>query len=58
MGDFNEVRDESERLGSIFNLAIARCFNQFIEQASLIDISLGGPRYTWGDKWGSKFKLD
>nr|KAJ0208379.1 hypothetical protein LSAT_V11C500277190 [Lactuca sativa] len=43
MGDFNEVQDESERLGHL----------------DLVDIDLGGPRFTWSDKWGSKFsKLD
>lgn len=50
MGDFNVVRDESERLGSQFNLVTARSFNQFIDQLDLIDISMGGPRFTWSHK--------
>ncbi|XP_023754373.1 uncharacterized protein LOC111902794 [Lactuca sativa] len=59
MGDFNEVRDESKRMGSQFHPASARVFNQFIEDANLFDITLGGPRFTWNNKWGSKFsKLD
>lgn len=29
MGDFNEVRDESERLGSYFNSMTAKHFNDF-----------------------------
>ncbi|CAI9294636.1 unnamed protein product [Lactuca saligna] len=59
MGDFNEVRDESECMGSQFHPASTRIFNQFIEDANLFDIALGGPRFTRSDKWGSKFsKLD
>ena len=59
MGDFNEVREESERLGSVFCPRSARVFNSFIEQIGLQEVSLGGPRFTWCDKWGSKFsKVD
>ena len=54
MGDFNEVRDASERFGSVFNDRQAKCFNEFIEDSSLIDIPLGGYKFTWTDKWGSK----
>lgn len=46
MGDFNVVRDESERLGSQFNPVTARYFNQFIDHLDLIDILMGGPRFT------------
>ena len=59
MGDFNEVRDESERLGSTFYPANAHSFNDFVDHLDLVDVPLGGPRFTWSDKWGSKFsKLD
>nr|KAJ0197333.1 hypothetical protein LSAT_V11C700368880 [Lactuca sativa] len=59
MGNFNEVRDESKRLGSPLYPNPARNFNQFIDQADLVDIHLGGPRFTWSDRWGLKFsKLD
>lgn len=59
MGDFNVVWDESERMGSQFNHLTARRFNDVIEQADLTNIPLGGPRFTWNYKWGSKFsKLD
>lgn len=59
MGDFNEVRYEYERFGSQFLHIPARIFNQFIEQNDLVGIPMGGPRYTWSNKWGSKFcKLD
>lgn len=43
MGDFNEVRTESERFGSQFQHVPARFFNQFIDQADLVDIPMGGP---------------
>lgn len=42
MGDFNEVRDETERFGTIFNSNTVRSFNNFIEQADLSDVSMGG----------------
>ena len=40
MGDFNEVCDESERMGSLFNPGTVRCFTQFIQQTGLTDIPL------------------
>ena len=59
MGDFNEVRDACERYGSVFSDRQANFFNEFINEASLIDIPLGGYNFTWTDKWGSKMsKLD
>ncbi|GJY31544.1 RNA-directed DNA polymerase, eukaryota, reverse transcriptase zinc-binding domain protein [Tanacetum coccineum] len=42
MGDFNEVREASERFGSGFNDRQATLFNDFINDASLFDIPLGG----------------
>ncbi|GJW57590.1 MAK10-like protein [Tanacetum coccineum] len=50
MGDFNDVRKASERYGSVFNDRQAKFFNEFINDASLIDISLGSFNYTWTDK--------
>ncbi|GKF13137.1 RNA-directed DNA polymerase, eukaryota, reverse transcriptase zinc-binding domain protein, partial [Tanacetum coccineum] len=59
MGDFNEVRVAGERFGSVFNDRQAKIFNEFILDASLIDIPLGGYNFTWSDKWGMKMsKLD
>lgn len=46
MSDFNEVQDESERFGSQFNQASMRVFNDFIGHLDLVDIPLGGPRFT------------
>nr|GEW24865.1 RNA-directed DNA polymerase, eukaryota, reverse transcriptase zinc-binding domain protein [Tanacetum cinerariifolium] len=50
MGDFNNVREAGDHYGSVFNDRQAKFFNEFIEGASLIDISLGGFNYTWTDK--------
>ncbi|GJU76100.1 RNA-directed DNA polymerase, eukaryota, reverse transcriptase zinc-binding domain protein [Tanacetum coccineum] len=59
MGDFNEVREASERFGSFFNDRQADVYHSFISNASLIDVPLGGYKFTWTDKWGSKMsKLD
>ncbi|GKA56927.1 RNA-directed DNA polymerase, eukaryota, reverse transcriptase zinc-binding domain protein, partial [Tanacetum coccineum] len=59
MGDFNEVREAGERYGSFFHERQADAFNLFIDNLNLIDIPLGGFRFTWTDKWASKMsKLD
>ncbi|GJV54846.1 RNA-directed DNA polymerase, eukaryota, partial [Tanacetum coccineum] len=59
MGDFNEVRDSSERFGSVFHQQGARHFNDFISKAGLVEIPLGGCSFTWCHKSTSKMsKLD
>ncbi|GJY81174.1 RNA-directed DNA polymerase, eukaryota [Tanacetum coccineum] len=59
MGDFNEVRSEQERYGSVFNVQSATAFNNFIFLASLIDLPLDGYAYTWVHKSTNKMsKLD
>lgn len=50
MGDFNVVRYESEILGSQYNLVTTTLFNKFIDHADLMDIPLGGARFTWSNK--------
>ncbi|GJR32145.1 nucleotide-binding alpha-beta plait domain-containing protein [Tanacetum coccineum] len=40
MGDFNEVRTQEERYGSIFNVQGANAFNSFILNAGLEDVHL------------------
>nr|GFB01859.1 RNA-directed DNA polymerase, eukaryota, reverse transcriptase zinc-binding domain protein [Tanacetum cinerariifolium] len=58
-GDFNEVRMESKRCGSIFSHFDAQLFNSFIDRSGLIEIPMGGRLYTWMNKVGSKLsKLD
>ncbi|GKC69378.1 RNA-directed DNA polymerase, eukaryota, reverse transcriptase zinc-binding domain protein [Tanacetum coccineum] len=58
-GDMNEVREENERLGSIFSRADADIFNHFISRTALIDLPMGGHAFTWMNKAGTKLsKLD
>ncbi|GJY78645.1 RNA-directed DNA polymerase, eukaryota [Tanacetum coccineum] len=42
MGDFNEVRTEDERFGSIFNAQGAAAFNSFISAGGLVEVPSGG----------------
>nr|GEZ33016.1 RNA-directed DNA polymerase, eukaryota [Tanacetum cinerariifolium] len=59
MGDFNEVRSEHERYGSVFNVQSVAAFNNFISLASLIDLPLDGYAYTWYKKLKAMvFKID
>ncbi|GKA58783.1 RNA-directed DNA polymerase, eukaryota, reverse transcriptase zinc-binding domain protein, partial [Tanacetum coccineum] len=59
MGDFNEVRYKSDRFGSNFNAHGADIFNNFIINAGLEEVPLGGSAYTWCHKSASKIsKLD
>ncbi|GJQ96353.1 RNA-directed DNA polymerase, eukaryota, reverse transcriptase zinc-binding domain protein [Tanacetum coccineum] len=57
--DLNEVRNESERFGSLFSRPDAQCFNSFIDETNLVEVTMGGRRYTWMNKSGTKMsKLD
>ncbi|GJZ98267.1 RNA-directed DNA polymerase, eukaryota, reverse transcriptase zinc-binding domain protein [Tanacetum coccineum] len=59
MGDFNEVRTNSERFGSVFNVQDAAAFNMFISNAGLEEVPLGGCSFTWCHKFATKMsKLD
>ncbi|GJX99907.1 RNA-directed DNA polymerase, eukaryota [Tanacetum coccineum] len=59
MGDFNEVRLEHERFGTLFNHQGANAFNNFISLDGLIDLPLEGYAFTWAHKSASKMsKLD
>ncbi|XP_071687640.1 uncharacterized protein [Rutidosis leptorrhynchoides] len=53
-GDFNEVREEAERFGSLFNADEANVFIQFLGDTGLLDVPLGGRRFTWINKSVSK----
>nr|GEW29064.1 RNA-directed DNA polymerase, eukaryota, reverse transcriptase zinc-binding domain protein [Tanacetum cinerariifolium] len=58
-GDLNEVRNKFERFGSSFSTSEAHIFNTFIDSSGLIEIPMGGRRFTWMDREGSKLsKLD
>ncbi|XP_022014442.1 uncharacterized protein LOC110913933 [Helianthus annuus] len=59
MGDFNEVRDSSERMNSEFFEANAEAFNQFILSAGLVEYNMGGGSFTYISDNGTKLsKLD
>ncbi|XP_071692500.1 uncharacterized protein [Rutidosis leptorrhynchoides] len=45
-GDFNEVRNTSERMNCEFNQQWANNFNNFINNSGLIDLPLGGKKFT------------
>nr|GEW95480.1 hypothetical protein [Tanacetum cinerariifolium] len=47
LGDFNKVREAGERHGLVFNETQADISNEFIADASLIDIPLGGYNFAW-----------
>ncbi|GJX99834.1 RNA-directed DNA polymerase, eukaryota [Tanacetum coccineum] len=54
IGDFNEVRTEQERYGSVFNVQGANAFNSFISLAGLIDLPFDGYAYTWAHETTNK----
>ncbi|XP_071739764.1 uncharacterized protein [Rutidosis leptorrhynchoides] len=45
-GDFNEVRDQSERQNCVFHEQRTNMFNEFIENMKLIEIPLHGRKFT------------
>ncbi|XP_071719084.1 uncharacterized protein [Rutidosis leptorrhynchoides] len=58
-GDFNSVRHEDERFGSEYFPHDASIFNNFIEDAGLIDLPLCGRNFTWMNKFDTKMsRLD
>lgn len=58
-GDFNEVRGNHERLNSIMNEKGAEEFNKFISNNRLVEIPLGGQKFTRVSDDGRKHsKLD
>ncbi|GKA24355.1 RNA-directed DNA polymerase, eukaryota [Tanacetum coccineum] len=58
-GDFNDVRLDQERFGTVFNAHSVNAFNNFITMAGLVDLHLKGYSYTWTHKYASKMsKLD
>ena len=54
LGDFNEVRYASERLGSIFDVTGASMFNKFIFTSGLCDLPMDGKHFTRMDNISSK----
>lgn len=59
MGDFSEVRDESQRYCSFVNYVGALAFNDFIAKPSLFYVLLGRYSYSCSDMISRKMsKLD
>ncbi|GJS85892.1 RNA-directed DNA polymerase, eukaryota [Tanacetum coccineum] len=59
MGDFNVVRVREERFGSEFNSSMAEDFNDFITENELVDLPLGGYKFTWVNRYATKMsKID
>ncbi|XP_076932904.1 uncharacterized protein LOC143598623 [Bidens hawaiensis] len=59
VGDFNEVRDMSERLNSDFVASSAEVFNRFIDNVELCVYQMGGGSFTYVSDKGDKFsKID
>ncbi|GJR29224.1 RNA-directed DNA polymerase, eukaryota [Tanacetum coccineum] len=59
LGDFNEVRCEEERFGSLFYQSCAREFNHFISSSRLLEVKMEGYSFTWSHPTATKMsKLD
>ncbi|KAK8533942.1 hypothetical protein V6N13_028381 [Hibiscus sabdariffa] len=48
-GDFNTVRNHSEKLGFSFNVASMSALDEFIDDSGLVNLSLVGSRFTWSN---------
>ncbi|XP_021971583.1 uncharacterized protein LOC110866749 [Helianthus annuus] len=46
-GDFNDVRDEEERVNSTFDRSASEAFNDFISTAGLFEFSVTGGKFTF-----------
>ncbi|XP_022007511.1 uncharacterized protein LOC110906725 [Helianthus annuus] len=58
-GDFNEVREEQERMNSKFDNQGVVIFNNFIAEASLVEYQMGGYKFTYMlDDGSSLSKID
>ena len=56
-GDFNVVKEESERSGGVFNAGPSMDFVNFIQSYSLVDLNLARRKFTWSNNrehqtWG------
>ncbi|XP_022033095.1 uncharacterized protein LOC110934221 [Helianthus annuus] len=56
-GEFNAVRDSSERKNSNFDPVCARDFNDFIDEAGLQEYNLKGMKYTYLTNRGGDCKM-
>ncbi|GKA98386.1 cytochrome P450 [Tanacetum coccineum] len=59
LGDFNEVRSQTERLGTVFDPRGASNFNEFISTTGLHHLPMGAKRFTRMNNLGNKLsKID
>nr|GFC29243.1 RNA-directed DNA polymerase, eukaryota [Tanacetum cinerariifolium] len=59
LGDFNKVRCEEERFGSLSYQSCTREFNHFISSSGLLEVKMEGYSFTWSHPTATKMsKLD
>lgn len=58
IGDFNSIRDESERKNCSYRRGDTEGFNKFIDNSNLLELALVNSEYTWYGPGGRKSKLD
>ncbi|GJZ70286.1 putative RNA-directed DNA polymerase [Tanacetum coccineum] len=56
-GDFNEVRNQDDRLNTQFHVRESDDFNEFIANTHLIEVLIGGRRFTRVSDDGMKFTV-
>ncbi|XP_039029458.1 uncharacterized protein LOC120163643 [Hibiscus syriacus] len=57
-GDFNAIRNLSERSGCSYRQTQIAAFNEFIEECNLVDMPLSGRKFTWFGLANRKSRLD
>lgn len=58
LGDFNCIRNDSERLNCIYRRSDVEDFNHFIHNANSLDLAIENYQYTWYGSTGKQSKLD
>lgn len=58
LGDFNCVRDDSERENCTYKRNDTEGFNKYIANANLMDLAINNSQFTWFGPAGKKSKLD
>ncbi|KAK1385275.1 hypothetical protein POM88_023010 [Heracleum sosnowskyi] len=58
MGDFNSVREESDRINCLHSDSDSEVFNDFINNNGMIHIKIQSPHYTWFGPKSKRSTLD
>lgn len=58
IGDFNCVRDDSERQNCVYRRNDMMHFNDFINNVNLLELAASNATFTWFGSQGRKSKLD